>query len=168
MAEAGAIDGYLDQAEDRSAEGVNHIGVGASGGGHLVDRHNPVVRLYAGEVGGTVRRDRGDPKFLVRRIERDPNSAEPVAGGALIASDFGRRVAGEAVESGGDAIEQRLVDLVVGKRRDTGRDGLCPGDQPAQQSPPTMRVVVRGYRVDSHLGPGIGQHQQGLIRPGSL
>ena len=68
---------------------TTNIAVGASGGRHLVDRYEPVVGLYAGELGGTARRDRRDPKLLLGGIEGHPNAAEPVASGALIAGDIG-------------------------------------------------------------------------------
>ena len=89
LGEAGPIEGDFDRAEDRSAERVNHIAVRASGRRHLVDRNEPVVGLDAGEIGGAVRRDRSDTKFLLGRIEGHANAAEPVAGGALIAGDIG-------------------------------------------------------------------------------
>src|SRR5262245_9607761 len=100
---------------------MNHIAVRASRCRHSIDRYEPVVGLDAGEFGGTAWRDCSNPKLITRGVKGHPNSAEPIAGGALIARDLGRRIAREPVESRSDAVEQGLVDLVLGKRSDARR-----------------------------------------------
>ncbi len=78
-----------------------------------VDGNNPVANPHPSDIGGTARDDLADPERIGVVLENRPDSTKAVARRALIASRLWRRIPGKTVKAAGDAVEHRLVDLVL-------------------------------------------------------
>ena len=151
------INGDLDRAENWAAKSVDDIALRAATCRNAVDGDEPVVRSDARAISGPTGCHLSDPKLLTGKLEGYADPPEPVAGGALIASGFGRSVSGEAVECAGNPVEQSLVDLVFRKRPNGRRHRLGVLDKAAHQRATGVRLVIGWHRIDGHLSAAVAE-----------